>query len=363
MGIVGHDGCRVGRAGAWPRGWASLRVRLVATLLCLLAVGGVVITGAGGLLAKGYLLGQADQQLRGYADRLISRPFVVTPIVRLAPGALSANGPSSGAFGIEVRGPAGQLVLRQGGGTRAGQIIPVVSAGIARAGRLATIAARGGGSWRVIAEPIHYRVRRIPFGYDAEDFSVVVTGPARPGRAGTLVAGLEVSGIGQAAGRLAVTGLAVSGIVAAMITCLGAVVLRVILRPVTRAQQTLAAAAVGELSRRVPGRQADGEAGRLASSVNTMLCRIEHASSTHATAEAAARRSSEQMCRLLADTGHELRRPLSVIHGLTGSYRRGGRPGGDERDRVMSRVTEEAARLDALVDDLLSRHDQPHPPP
>ena len=352
---------RGGRAGAWLLGRAWLRVRLIATALCLLAAGAVIITGACGLVARGYIMGQADQQLRAYADRLISRPFVATPISRFAPRALGTGG---GALGIEVRGSAGQLILRQGPGTRPGQAIPAVSARVVRAGQLVTIpAGSGGGSWRVIAEPIHYRARRIPFGYDAEDFSVFITSTARPGFAGTLVVGLEVGSIGHAIGRLAVTGLAVSAVVVLVVACLGAVMIRANLRPVTQVEQTLAAAAAGELSRRVPERHNRGDAGRLTGSVNKMLTQIEHAFSTRAEAEAAARRSGERMGQIITGTGHQLRRPLSVIHGLAGYYRQRGRLGASELDRMMRRVSDEATRMDALVDDLLlTWHDQPQPP-
>ncbi len=365
LGLVWHDGSRGGRAVAWLLGWASLRVRLVAAALCLLAAGAAVITGACGLVARGYLMGQADQQLRAYAGQLTSRPFVATPISRFAPGALSAGGSGGGALGIEVRGSGGQLVLREDPGARPGQAIPAVFAGIAaRTGQLVTIAAGGGGgSWRVIAEPIHYRARRIPFGYDAEDFSLFITSTARPGLAGTLVVGLDLGSVGPAIGRLAVTGLAVSGAVVLVVACLGAVVIRAILQPVLQVEETLAAVAAGELSRRVPERHGRGDAGRLVRSLNKMLSQIEHAFSTRAESEAAAHRSGERMCRIIADTGHELRRPLSVIHGLAGHYRQRGRLGAGELDRVMRRVTDEAARMDALVDDLLlTRHEQPQPP-
>jgi signal transduction histidine kinase len=62
------------------------------------------------------------------------------------------------------------------------------------------------------------------------------------------------------------------------------------------------------------------------------------------------------MRRIVGDTCHELRRPLSVIHGLAGY----GRPGAGELDHRMKRVTDEAARMEALVDDLLlARPDGP----
>ncbi|HKA97787.1 MAG TPA: HAMP domain-containing protein [Streptosporangiaceae bacterium] len=361
-------GCRGRPAATRLWGRASPRVRLGATALCLLAAGAAVITGACGLVARDYLMGQADQQLRAYAGRLASHPFVVSPIYGIAPGAPGApgaSGPGGGVLGIEVRGPSGQLVMRAAEGAGPGPAIPAVPAGAAaHAGRPATVAAgNGGGSWRVIAEPIRYRARRIPFSYSAEGFAVFVTGRGRPGVAGTLVVGLDLGGIGRAVGRLAVTGLAVSGAVILVAACLGVAVTRAILRPVTRVEETLAAVAGGELSRRVPEPRGRTDAGRLARSLNAMLSRIEQAFSTLAESEAAARGSGARICQIIAGTGHRLRRPLGVIHGFADACRRGRRPGAGELDRMMRRVTGEAARMDAAIDDLLlARHDRPQPP-
>ena len=112
----------------------------------------------------------------------------------------------------------------------------------------------------MIAEPIHYRAWRIPFSYSAEGFSVSVTGLARPGLAGTLVVGMDLGRIGHTADRLAVTGLVVSGVMVLIAGGLGAVVIRAILRPLTQAEGALAAAAAGELSRRVPDQPGGGDA-------------------------------------------------------------------------------------------------------
>jgi hypothetical protein len=318
----------------------------------------VVITGAGALLARSYLMGQADQQLRAYAGGLISRPFAASPVYGFAPGAAGAGVPS--VIGIEIRGSGGQLVMRGGQGARPGPVIPAVPAGVAaRAGRLVTVAAGRGASWRVIAEPIHYRVRRIPFSYSAEGFTVSVTSPARPGLAGTLVIGVDLARVGRAAGRIAVTGLAATGALVLIAGGLGAAVIRAILRPLTRAEETLAAAAVGVCSRRVPECPGGG-AGRLAWSLNTMLSQTGQALSASARSETAARRSGERMGRVIADTCRGLRRPLSVVHGLAGSGRARGRPGAGELDRRMARVTDEVARMDALVDELrLAGRDRP----
>jgi two-component system OmpR family sensor kinase len=311
----------------------------MAAAVCVLAAGAAAMAGASGLVARGYLMGQADSQLRAYADHLTGHPFVATPWSGPAPGALGAGAPG-GAVSIEVRGAAGQLVMREGEENRAGQAIPVVSAGVAgRAGRLATVAADGG-SWRVIAEPIHYRARRLPFTYNTQDVSVLITSRARPGLDGTLVAGLDVASIGQATGRLLVTGLTVSGMVILAISCLGAAVIRAILRPVAQVEQT------------VPGSPAGA--------VDTALSQTEEqALAARAEAEAAARRSAEQMRQLIAGTAHELRRPLSIINGAAAWYRHRAQPGARDFDRVMRQVTSQAARIEALVDELTTGNDQP----
>jgi two-component system OmpR family sensor kinase len=348
---VGHDGFRGGQAVTRPQRRASLEVRLVVTALCLLAAGAAIITGACGWMARGYLQGQADQQLRAYAGRLVSHPFKASPLYGIAPGIPGAAGP--GGLSIEVCGPAGRVVMRAGPAGRPGPVIPAVPAAVAaRGGQLASVAAGGGGSWRVITEPIHYRARRIPFSYSAEGFYVVITSTARQGLAGTLVIGLDLRSAGHAAGRLAVTGLAISSLVILAVACLAVVASRAMLRPVTQAEQTLTAVAAGQLSCRVPERRG-GDAGRLAGSLNAMLGQIEHAFRTRAASEEAARRSCGQLGRIVADAGHQLRKPLSIVDGIASSYRRGGQLGAGEFDRMMRRVADEAARMDALADDLL----------
>jgi two-component system, OmpR family, sensor kinase len=361
---VWHDGFRGGRAATRRWGRASPPVRLVAIAVCLLAAGAAIITAACGLVARHYLMGQADQQLRAYADRLTGRPFVASPVYGFASGAPGVGGASGGVLGIEVRGSGGQLVMRAARRPGPGPAIPAVPAGAAApAGRPVTIGAGGGrGSWRVIAEPIRYRVRRIPFSYSADGFSVFITGQDGPGLAGTLVVGLTMGGIGHAIGRLAVTGLAVSGAVALVIACIGIMITPAMLRPFTHAEKTLDAVAAGELSRRVPEPYGGGDAARLARSLDTMLSRVEHAFRALAESEAAAHRSTGRMCRIIADTGHQLRRPISVIHGFAEAFRPGRRRQAGELDRMMRRVAGEAARMDAAIDGLQpARRDPPRP--
>jgi hypothetical protein len=277
-----------------------LGVRLAVVALCLLAVGAAVITGACALVARGYLMGQADQQLRAYAGRLTSHPFEVNPLGGLSPGTpvLGAS-----AFSIEVRRPGGQLVLRVGPGPRPARALPVT----ARAGQLVTVTGADGGSWRVITEPIHYQARRILFAYSPQDFSLLVSSDGRTGVAGTLVVGADLAGVGQAVGRLVMTGLAVSGATILVAAFLGVLLIRATRRPVAQAEQA-------------------SESGEL---------------------------------RALADTCRELRAPVGVIHGLARDHRRRGPLSAAEADRIMARVAAEARRIDALLAGLPSNRGEP----
>lgn len=363
LGSVELNGFRGGQAIARMPGRLSLRVRLVAAALCLVAAGAGIVGAATGLMARGYFMRQADQQLRGYADRLTSRPFRATPGSGLAPGAAGPGGFAGGAFSMEVRGSAGQLVMAAG--AQPGPAMPVAWAMVpARAGQLVTVpAVSGSGSWRVIAEPVRYRARRIPFAYSAEDFSLFITSKARSGVAGTLVVGQDLGSIGQAIGKLAVTCLAVSVVMILVVAYLGGVVIRAILRPLTQIQETAEAIAAGELSCRVPDRHVRGDAGRLAWSFNTILSQIERALNASAESEATARRSGARMRGIIADTVGELRRPLSVIRGVAACYPQRGPLSAGELDGMMRRVEDEAARIGVLVDNLLlTGNDQPRPP-
>jgi hypothetical protein len=276
---------------------------LVAAALCLLAVGAAVITVACALVARGYLVGQADQQLRAYAEGLTGHPFEVNPLGGLSPGPLVP-----GAFSIEVRGPGGQLVLRAAPGSRPAQVLPAVSA---RAGQLVTASA-GGESWRVITEPVRYHARRILFAYSPQDFSLLVTGRGRAGTAGTLVVGIGLASVSQAVGELVRTGLAVNGATILVAACLGA-------------------ALIHAVRRRAVGRPAVGRRA-----VGRPVTR-------------AARAGPSGGHRTFAETLGELRKPVGVVHGLARDFSRHGPRSATGADRAMARVAEEAERMEALL--------------
>jgi two-component system OmpR family sensor kinase len=118
------------------------------------------------------------------------------------------------------------------------------------------------------------------------------------------------------------------------------------LRPLRGIEETAGAIAGGDLSRRVEDTDPRTEVGRLGTSLNVMLGRIEEAMDER-------RASEEALRRFLADASHELRTPLTSIRGYAELFRRGAGADADDTALAMRRIEEEGERMGVLVDDLL----------
>jgi Domain of unknown function (DUF397) len=332
-------------------GRIPLRVRLVAVALCLLAAGAAVITLASGRVARSYLMAQADRELLAYAHQLASRSFLAAPQVPVDTGLM---GTGEGKFSIEVRGSDGHLVLRAGPAGRPG---PAAWVATPRFGQLTTLPGATGGSYLAVAEPIRYSARHIPFAYSAADFSLVVTTRAGPGLDGALIVGLDLASIDQLTSTLTSAGLAVSGLALLAVAGLGTMAVRAALRPFTRLETTAAAIAAGGPAEPRPAGHAGDDPGRRASPLNSVLARMTRPGS--GAQASAARDQAGRVPRAVAEISRELRRPISVLHGLAEHYRQQGALPASGRDRILRRVAEEAARIDALADDLRHCADVP----
>ncbi|MGP3934951.1 sensor histidine kinase [Nonomuraea sp. KM88] len=129
----------------------------------------------------------------------------------------------------------------------------------------------------------------------------------------------------------------------AVLALAGGFATRAGLAPLRRVEETAAAIAGGDLTRRVPEPAAPNtELGRLARSLNTMLAQIEQGVAAKVDSEA-------RMRRFVADVSHELRTPLFGIKGFSELYRMGGTEAGP----AMARIEAESGRLARLVEDLL----------
>jgi two-component system OmpR family sensor kinase len=378
-----------------------LRVKLTSALLVLVAVALAVISIAGISVLKSYLLGQADQQLTSLTGQYGQvqhdmQGYLQNPGVLYESGVSVAWIPSGHRLQQVVQpeivtgfGPRARNIAIAGPAVQGSTPLPADSA----SHPFTVPAESGNGRWRVVALPT--KVTNL-------DGSFVT---------GTVVVGVDVTDVYATIGRLTSIDLIVSAVILTGLALVGIALVRTSLRPLTEIERTAEAIAAGDLTRRVPDRDARTEVGRLGRSLNAMLSQIESAFRARADSEMAARRSEDRIRQFVADASHELRTPLTAIRGFAEYYRqRGGLENGagnaaaghsgpgsagpcapsqkdagietgpeDEPlatpaddgspltrvdlDRIMRRVEQESSRMGVLVEDmlLLARLDQQRP--
>jgi two-component system OmpR family sensor kinase len=203
---------------------------------------------------------------------------------------------------------------------------------------------------------------------DADDAAKLVTRPEGPITAdtstgdyrvvavtsdrGLLAVGVPTKDLEATLGRLLGLELIIGTVAVVATGVLGAVGVRLGMRPldrVTRTARTVAAELGPDgrgLQNRVPDADPHTEVGQLAEAVNTMLGAVEQ--------EYAARYESEQrLRRFLADASHELRTPLTSLRGYAELVRMRGGLDPDAADSLR-RIETEGKRMGGLVDDLLT---------
>jgi two-component system, OmpR family, sensor kinase len=173
---------------------------------------------------------------------------------------------------------------------------------------------------------------------------------------GSVALALPLTGVSDAVTQVRQLVILFGLLVTAVCALLGWLAIRRAFLPLTEVEETAAAIAAGDLSRRIPDHPKSTEVGRLTSSLNGMLAQIENAFRS--------REASEQRTRrFAADASHELRTPLASIRGFAELYRQGAVSEPEDVARTMSRIEDESRRMGALVDDLLllARLDEQRP--
>ena len=122
--------------------------------------------------------------------------------------------------------------------------------------------------------------------------------------------------------------------------------IKVGLKPLSDVEGTAAQIAAGDLSARLPDAKPTTEVGRLTTSLNTMLTRIEDSFAIRKTSE-------DKLRRFVADASHELRTPLTAIRGFAELHRQGAVAGEEDTKQLLSRIEGESIRMGSLVEDLL----------
>ena len=146
--------------------------------------------------------------------------------------------------------------------------------------------------------------------------------------------------------QMQVVTIIVSSITLLVAVGMGLVGIRRALRPLADIEDTAAAIAGGDLSRRVPNPGSRDEIESLAFSLNTMLTQLENLIEVKD-------RSEESMRRFVADASHELRTPLATVRGYSELYRQGAMPNEEAVTAGFRRIEEEANRMSRMVEDLL----------
>ncbi|MET0135328.1 MAG: ATP-binding protein [Kibdelosporangium sp.] len=317
----------------------TLRARLIAEQLALLALVCVVIGVSTVIALRAFLIDQLDGQLIASSSRAQDRA-----------------GPPGGGPG----GPNGQPERpgqTQAFGQGPGTIIVELDNGVVRrAGRLAT----GTAQLEQLPAPVLAILQALPVDRNAYPRDLGSLGnyrlmavPVDGGRA--LVTGLPLDSAEDTIltvifilSGVSLAGLAIAGFA-------GVVIIRRTLRPLNRVAATARRVAElpldrGEiaLSVRVPDEDTDPrtEVGQVGSALNRMLGHIGNA--------LAVRHASETRVRqFVADASHELRTPLAAIRGYAELAERRRSEVPPEVAHAIGRVESEARRMTTLVEDLL----------
>jgi len=319
----------------------SLRNRLTVGVLVLSAIGFVGAGVTSQLLLKNYLIGQVDAQLNGVIGGTASRvnaagvandeestaqhsesgeglqkatPARMTPLNRV---------PSS--ISVTVLDPLGNLIGGIGGDLNDRQITDYVK------GLLPAQVASFGNKPFTVEAP-------------GADFRVITR--VLPSAMGSVVVAQSLGDFDRTTHRIARVFLFIGFFVLLLIGFAARQVIKLSMKPLEAVEITAEKIAAGDLSARLENFEPDTEVGRLSTSLNTMLVRIEESFAVRTESE-------DKLRRFVADASHELRTPLTAIRGFAELHRQGAVPEGEKTKELIGRIEKESVRMGALVEDLL----------
>jgi len=328
--------------------WIPLRVLLPCLAVGVVALGAVVVGAADVSAVRGDLIRQADTGLLACANGVLSHPFAAATF-----GPVSGQLPP-GACDIELLSASGQLLTPPAPGTGPGPALPADGSWLtAHVARPVTVPGAGSsGRWRVVLEAVHYQPQRMLFVYGPDNLRYLISGRAGHGLGGLLVVMAGVAGVGRTADRVAVAYAIAAGVALVLLAVAGLTLARLIMRPLREAAgfAGLAGPAADEELPRAISRQAiDAEQERSRRPFAPALMRISEQLRASRAAEAAARRSAEELSGRLAEVSLALRTSVNVVAGFAEYYRQRGRSRPAGPDPVMRRVADEVARMETLI--------------
>jgi two-component system OmpR family sensor kinase len=315
----------------------TLRSRLIAGLLALLAAACLTLGFATNVALRQFLVSRVDQQLNDTGERYalsLEHPGLGD---ETQPGDTRAQ--ANGTFGARMKnGVVTQTGVVDGDADDLGSGDTDDQVTLSTADHRALAALPGDGS--------HHTVRLSSLGtYRLAKVS---------GRDGDqLVGGLPLTGVEDTVHRLMAIEAVVFAAVLVVTGIAGALWVRLSLRPLRRVAATASRVtelplASGEvaLPERVPYTDPRTEVGQVGTALNRMLGHVEDA--------LARRQAGEQrLRRFAADAGHELRTPLAAIRGHAELARRRREGLDPEVAHALDRIRAESLRMGVIVDDLL----------
>ncbi len=322
------------------RNW-SLRNRLTAGVLALSAIGFI---GAGLVVQNslhGYLIGQIDDQLTsvigGTSQRLnqagIANDEEVNPNddeathvpKRGANAAVTPLNRIPTSTSVSLLDSSGSFVGGIGGDLNANRIADFIAGWTPK-----KVASFG-------SKPFYLET-------PGADFRVVTQ--VLPSSAGSVIVAQSLSDFDRTMHKINRILWLIGFIVLFLIGFAARQVIKLSMKPLEDVEATAEKIAAGDLSARLENFEPDTEVGRLSSSLNTMLGRIEESFAIRTESE-------NKLRRFVADASHELRTPLTAIRGFAELHRQGAVPDGEKTKELLSRIEKESVRMGTLVEDLL----------
>ncbi|MFI6683908.1 sensor histidine kinase [Streptomyces sp. NPDC050485] len=311
---------------ALPR---TLRARLTAGLVLLLALACLAVGVTTVLALEGFLVSRLDQQLSASGGRFAaSLERGEKPDADNQP---DTRGQSNGTFGARLlRGETTQAAVVH---DQADAAVPLTAADRAS---LAAVPVDGRGHDIRLSTLRHYRVLAVP----GDDRDVLITG-------------LPLEPVEETVHRLEIVEAVVFGATLAATGIAGALWVRLSLRPLrkmaaTATEVTRLPLASGEIAMPAPVPDTDPgtEVGQVGAALNHMLGHVGDALAQRQAGE-------ERLRHFAADASHELRTPVATVRAHAELALRHGGPVPGEVRHALERIQSETQRMTVLVDDLL----------
>ena len=185
-----------------------------------------------------------------------------------------------------------------------------------------------------------------PFTIKAKGENFRVLALPLPSNLGSVAIAQSLDDVDRTLSRLQWLFFFIGFVIVGLIALASRTMIKVGLKPLSEVENTAEKIAAGDLSARLPDAKPTTEVGRLTTSLNTMLARIEESFAVRKTSE-------DKLRRFVADASHELRTPLTAIRGFAELHRQGAVSGEEETKQLLARIEGESIRMGSLVEDLL----------